>query len=197
MSFEISTKARNVHGFERSEEIHRIPVFIAIRHQPAGDGDKILMDVAVQRITISAPHGFGPWFAAASDAQLRVRADEGMSGESTDTQYVSGEVIEEDAIETKTKAEFKPEVKVSEKLTISVSSVGGGNKKITTRKSKFSGRKGDLSLTKLGSSVVWDGLKGLNESAVGQSLAGNINLWVTCEWPKKKRKRLGGTSGAL
>jgi hypothetical protein len=154
------------------------------------------MDVAFRRITISAPHGVGPWFAAASDAQLRVRADEGMIGAYTDTEYVSAEITEEDAIETKSKAEFKPEVKVSEKLTINVFSVSGGKKKTTTRKSKFSGRKGDVSVTKLGSSVVWNGLKGLNESAIGQSLAGNINLWATCEWPKKKG-RLGGTSGVL
>jgi hypothetical protein len=109
-----------------------------------------------------------------------------MIGEYTDTEYVSAEITEEGSIETKSKAEFKPEVKVSEKLTISVFSAGGGKKKTTTRKSKFSGRKGGVSVTKLGSSVVWDGLKGLNESAIGQSLAENINLWATCEWPKKK-----------
>jgi hypothetical protein len=186
MTFEISTKARNVVGFERAEDIHRIPLFIEVTAGPAKDGVKVLLGLAFQRIEVSAPHSWGPWFAAASDARLTIQTDHGTIGDCTDTTYVTAEITEEDTVEKSFEPEFKPELKLSEKTSISIGSIGGKKATTSTRTRKFSGRKGDVSVTKLASSVVWDGLKGLNESAIGSSLAGNIKLWANCEWPKQK-----------
>jgi hypothetical protein len=187
LNLKLTTSARNVIGFERADELPRMPVFIELSAELAGSDIKIRIAVIFQRVTLRAPRGRGPWMAAASDGQLIVQVENGIVADCTATHYVSAEVTEEKSTEKKDDFEIKPEIKLSNAVTVSL--VKAGFEKTATVKvtKKFFGRKGNVSVTKYPSRVVWDGLKGLDEDAIGESLAGKINLWADCRWATAER----------
>ena len=180
--------AEKVIGSMAPDEQKRTPVLLGLDVQEI-DGDvKLLVDVAFQRIPIEGPLGMGPWYVAASEAQIIVRANGAKIAGHSNSRYIEAAHKIKSKKENTVKATFEPKVEVSETLSASVFSVDAKRGKSKKETIEYSDRESELAAVPQGDSVLWVRSLPPGEKLIREYLLENLHLWMRCKWDDKNRR---------
>jgi hypothetical protein len=170
------------------DEIIRTPVLLGLDAEVI-DGDvKFLIDVVFQRIQVRGPIGFGPWYVAATDAQITLRADKARIVNHNRGRYVDVKLTIENKRVKELKIKVEPKFEVSKNLTISAVNAEAGKKKIEGETLECTVRKSELASAVRGDSIVWVQSNTFRGKAIKDYFFGNLHLWVRCAWGKEQRR---------
>jgi hypothetical protein len=175
-------------GSMSSDEQERTPVLLGLDVQEIDGDAKLVVDVAFQRIPVRGPVGMGPWYVAASDAQLTLRANGAKIASHRNSRYVDTVHRIKSSKEGKVKAEFEPKVEVSETLTVSVVSAGGKATRSKEETIEYSDRESTLTAVQQGDRVVWVRSTPKGEKLIREYILENLHLWLRCKWTDKNRR---------
>ena len=136
------------------EEIDRTPVLLGLDVEEIGRDVKLKACVVFQRIPVEAPPGMGPWFIAATQAQITLRANGAKITNYAKSRYIQVVYRIENGKRNEFKAELKPNVGVSETLSFSVFSLRGERVRSLNGTIECTHRESTLTALRRGDSVL-------------------------------------------
>lgn len=180
--------AGKVIGSISPDELDLTPVVLGLDVQEIDGEVKLLADVVFQRIPVIGPLGMGPWYIAAADAQITLRAIGAKIASHSKSRFVDFKRTINSTKKGKLGAEFEPKIEVSETLTVSVLSIGAKRSQSEEETIEISERESELAAVPRGDSVLWVRSSTRGQKAIREYILETLHLWMRCKWDDKNRR---------
>jgi hypothetical protein len=180
--------AGKVIGSIPTDDLERTPVLLGLKVEKINGDVKLLADVVFQRIPVKGPAGMGPWYIAASDAQITLRANGAGIKSYTESKNIATVHIVKHKKASKVEAKIEPKVELSETLSVSVVNVGAKLGRSKEETIEYSDQESELTALPEGDRVLWVRSSPPGEKLIREYILENLHLWMQCKWEEKDRR---------